>query len=40
MCMSRDSSVTDVSHLIREQLVEVLLSSPHGRKLQLVAEYL
>lgn len=38
--MSRDSSVTEVSHLQREQLVEVLFSSPCRRKHQLVAEYL
>lgn len=40
VCMSRDSSVTEVSHLRSEQLVEVLLSSPCRRKRQLVAEYL
>lgn len=37
--MSRDSSVTEVSHLQREQLVEVLLASPCRRKIQLVAAY-
>lgn len=39
VCMSRDSSVTEVSHLSREQLVEALLSSCR-RKCQLEAECL
>lgn len=37
--MSRDSSVTEVSHLERGQLVEVLLSSLCRRKIQMVAAY-
>lgn len=37
---SRDSSVTEVSHLKTEQLVEVLLSPWRRRNYQLVAGYL